>query len=134
VSLLATDAAYLHAENHKPQEIRGVISVSGVYEITHDYALFNPIFGKDRQVCERASPLWNVKGEHPPFLIAYGDADFEHLDEMALDMNCALARKKCPVTLLKVKDRNHYTIIIRVIGDDDPLRSAIRTFVDKNRS
>lgn len=134
VSLLATDASYLQAEKHNPQDIRGVISVSGVYEITHDFPLFNPIFGKDQRVCERASPLWNVKGNHPPFLIAYGDSDFEHLDEMALDMNCALARKQCPVTLLKVKDRNHYTIIIRVIGDDDPLRKAIRSFVEKNRS
>lgn len=132
VSLLATDPAYLRAEKHSPKEIRGVISVSGVYQITHDYTLFNPIFGKDQQACERASPLWNVKGDHPPFLIAYGDSDFEHLDEMALDMNCALARCKSPTQLLKLKDRNHYTIIIRVIGDDDPLRRAIREFVTKN--
>jgi acetyl esterase/lipase len=131
VSLLATDPTYLRAEKRSPKDIRGVISVSGVYQITHDYSLFNPIFGKDEKVCERASPLWNVKGDHPPFLIAYGDSDFEHLDEMALDMKCALARSKSPVTLLRVKDRNHYTIIIRVIGDDDPLRQAMREFMTR---
>jgi acetyl esterase/lipase len=131
VSLLATDPSYLAAETHSAKDVRGVISVSGVYQIYHDYATFNPIFGKDEKVCEQASPLWNVKGDHPPFLLAYGDKDFEHLDEMALDMNCALKRCRSPVTLLKLKDRNHYTIIMMVIGDDDPLRRAIQDFVAK---
>jgi acetyl esterase/lipase len=132
VSLLATDPTYLKAEKRSPADIRGVVSVSGVYEIYHDYKLFHPIFGQDQKVCERASPLWNVTGNHPPFLIAYADDDYEHLDGMALDMQCALARCKCPVTLLKVKDRSHITIIVRVIGDDDPLRRAILDFVGKN--
>lgn len=129
VALLATDPAFLKAEGCSPKNLRGIVSVSGVYQITHDHPIFNPIFGSNKEVCERASPLWNVSGGHPPFLLAYADNEFEFLDEMALDMNCALARKKCPVTLLKVKDRNHYTIIMRVIMDDDPLRTAIQSFV-----
>lgn len=132
VALLATNPEYLKAEKHSSDDIRGVIGVSGVYEIPPDYAYFNAMFGKDEKVCKLASPLWCVAGNHPPFLIAYADNDYEHLDEMALDFRCALARCKSPVSLLKIKDRNHITIIVKVIAEDDPLHVAVREFVDKH--
>lgn len=129
VSLLATDPAYLAAEKLTPADIRGVVAVSGVYKIYHEVALFHSSFGDDAKVCLRASPLSNVSGKHPPFLIAYGDKDFPNLDAMAVDMNAALEKAKCPTTLLKLRDRNHYTIITGVIDPADPLHRAIREFV-----
>ncbi len=132
VALLATNPAYLKAVKRVPGDIRGVIGVSGVYEIPADYSFFEPVFGKDEKVCKLASPRWCVAGNEPPFLVAYGDSDYEHLDEMAINFEGALNRCKSPVTLLKLKDRNHFTIIMKVIAADDPLHVAIREFVDKN--
>jgi hypothetical protein len=111
--------------------IRGVVSASGVYQISHEVDLFRPIFGADEAVCQKASPLTHVVGDHPPFLIAYADQDFPHLDTMAIAMNAALEKKKSPTRLLKLQDRNHYTIITKVIETADPLNAAIREFVAK---
>jgi acetyl esterase/lipase len=129
VSLLATDPNYLKAENRSPADIRGVIAISGVYEIRTDIRLFQSAFGADERLCRLASPLTHVTGKHPPFLIAYGDSDLPYLDRMAEDMHAALTRCGCPSTLLKLKNRNHYTIIMTLIDNSDPLHKAVREFV-----
>jgi len=129
VSLLATDPAYLKAEKLTPADVRGVVSVSGVYKILPEVALFHPCFGADPAVCRRASPLAHAAGKHPPFLLAYGDRDFNHLDAMAAEMDAALEKADSPTTLLKLRDRNHYTVITGVIEADDPLNRAVRAFV-----
>jgi acetyl esterase/lipase len=131
VSLLATDPSYLKAEKAPQTAIRGVVSVSGVYQISPEAAVFRPIFGSDDAECRKASPLTHVVGDHAPFLIAYGDRDFPHLDTMAIAMNEALEKKKSPTQLLKLQNRDHYTIIIKVIDTADPLNAAIREFVGK---
>lgn len=129
VSLLATDPQYLKAEKLSSANVCGVVSVSGVYKIYHNVEWFHPMFGENEKVCLNASPLEHASENRAPFLIAYADKDFNHLDRMALDMNAALERCKCRCRLLKLQDRNHYTIITNAIELDDPLNKAIREFV-----
>ena len=132
VSLLVTDPQYLKAEKHTAAEIKGVAALSGVYQIVHTEAVFQGPFGKDEKVCTAASPLTHVAGKHPPFLIAYADNDFPHLDEMADNMTAALKKANSPVELIKCKDRNHITIIVQFVNDTDPLNKSFRDFVQKN--
>jgi acetyl esterase/lipase len=129
VSLLATDPEYLKAEKRSPSEIKGVVSVSGVYKIYATERVFNGPFGKDEDVCKNASPLTHVAGKHPPFLIAYADNDYPHLDEMAKDMYAALKKVDSPCDLLLCKRRTHITIITSFIDPDDTLNKAFREFV-----
>ncbi|MBN9523504.1 alpha/beta hydrolase [bacterium] len=129
VSLLATDPTYLKTEKLTPADVRGVVSVSGVYSILPEVALFHTAFGKDEKVCRLASPLAHVTGKHPPFLLAYGDNDFTQLDRMAIDMAAALKKHDSPCTLLKCDGRNHYSIIMMAIQPDDTLHREIRAFV-----
>ena len=75
--------------------------------------------------------LLDAAGKLPPFLIAYAEKDFPFLDTMAIDMNAALEKGKTPTTLLKMKDRDHITIITGVIDAADPLNKAVREFVLK---
>ena len=131
VSLLAADPVYLKAENRSPADIAGVVAISGVYRITHDFLLFNSVFGKDEEVCKKASPINHASGKLPPFLIAYADNDYPQLDGMAEDMHAELKKNECRSTLLKLKDRNHFTIIMKIIDPADPLHLAIRAFVQK---
>ncbi len=132
VSLLATDPSYLKAERHSPADIKGVISISGVYKIYHTEKVFLEPFGKDEAVCLKASPLTHVTGKHPPFLIAYADKDYDHLDEMAKDMDAALRKVANPCDLLLCKDRSHISIIINLMQSDDPLQKTIFDFVTKH--
>jgi pimeloyl-ACP methyl ester carboxylesterase len=66
VSLLATDPQYLKAEKHSTAEIRGVVSISGVYRIVATERVFHEPFGTDEANCKNASPLTHVVGKHPP--------------------------------------------------------------------
>jgi acetyl esterase/lipase len=129
VSLLATDPKYLKAENRSLAEIKGVVSISGVYKIYATERVFHKAFGIDEEVCRNASPLTHVTGKHPPFLIAYGDDDIPHLDEMAKDMHAALKKVDSPSELLLCKRRNHGTIMIGFIDTEDTLNKSFREFV-----
>ena len=132
VSLLATDPQYLKAVNRSPAEVKGVAALSGVYEIVTGVTTLETAFGKDEKVCKLASPRTHATGKHPPFLIAYADNDFPRLDQTALNMHAALKKAESPVALVKCADRNHYTIIIQFVKNDDPLNKAFREFVQKN--
>jgi len=132
VSLLATDPSYLKARKQSPTAIKGVISISGVYKIYPTEKVFLEPFGKDETICLKASPLTYAGGKHPPFLIAYADMDYEHLDVMAKDMDAALKKAANPCDLLLCKDRSHISIIINLVQGDDPLHRTIREFVTKN--
>jgi hypothetical protein len=129
---LVTDPQYLKAEKHSPTEVKGVASLSGVYEIIPEVKVFEAPFGKDEKVCKLASPLTHAAGKHPPFFIAYADNDFPQLDKMAENMHAALKKAESPVELMKCKDRNHYTIIIKFVDNADPLNKSFREFVQKN--
>jgi acetyl esterase/lipase len=131
VSLLATDESYLKAEKRSFADIKGVISISGVYTIVP----IGPIasaFGTDPEVCKKASPLFNVKEKHPPFLILYADSDYPFLGDMAEKMGQTLKDAKCEVSTHKMAERNHITILTKVLEPDDPARQAVLDFVKKH--
>jgi len=128
VSLLATDESYLKAEKRSFADIRGVVSISGVYTILPAGALASA-FGKDPEVCKKASPILNVGDKHPPFLLIYADADFLTLDWMAEKMCLALKDHKCEATSLKMADRAHISIIAKMIEAGDPTQKAVMDFV-----
>lgn len=132
VSLLVTDPRYLKAENRAPSEVKGVAAFSGVYEIVPGLTVLEAAFGKDEKACKLASPLTHVTGKHPPFLIAYAETDFPRLDETARHMHEALTKAESPAELVKCKERNHYTIIIKFVDSTDPLNRAFKEFVQKN--
>jgi acetyl esterase/lipase len=130
-ALLATDPNYLKAEKLEPSQIRGIISVSGVYRIDPAGDLFTPAFGSDADSCRKASPLSYVTGNHPPFLIAYAENDYTTFDRMAMEFHAALEKAKSPTSILKVEARNHISIIVSILSDADPLNEAVRKFILK---
>jgi len=132
VSLLATDDQYLKAEKCSPADIRGVMPISGVYSIASVVPLFHRPFGKEAAACLAASPASHVKAALPPFLVAYGDADFPTLDKMAEEFGKKLKELKNDVTVMKLDKRNHFSIIINLaVSAEDPLAKAMADFMAK---
>jgi acetyl esterase/lipase len=131
VSLLATDESFLKAQKRALKDIRGVISISGVYVIPPFF--LSKVFGPDESVCKKASPLHNVKGNHPPFLLLYGDKDFPAFDLMAENMCKELKKCDCEASTRKIASRNHITIMTRLLEDEDPTRKAILDFIGKHK-
>jgi acetyl esterase/lipase len=131
VSLLATDEQYLKAEGCSVADVKGVMTVSGVYTISNLVGAFQEIFGKDDAACKAASPLTHVKDKHPPFLIAYGTKDFPFLDQMAEQFGKKLSDCKCDAKVMKL-DRDHYSIIVQLAASaTDPLTKAMVEFMKK---
>ncbi|NDH06043.1 hypothetical protein EBX93_08965, partial [bacterium] len=60
-------------EDINPNSIKGVISISGVYEIPQ--LLLGNVFGKDPQNKIKASPITHVRKELPPFLLLCADKE-----------------------------------------------------------
>ena len=130
VALLATDESYLKAEGLTPKAIKGVVPMSGVYDISPK--LVPAVFGNDPKVCKQASPISHVKAGLPPFLVIYADNDMPNFDKMAETFCKALKDKDCTATACEVKRRNHVSLILLTAGDTDPAGEAIRKFIAEN--
>jgi hypothetical protein len=134
VALLATDERYLKAEKRSFADIKAVIPISGVYTLTPP-KLFEPVFGKSEEVIKNASPLVHVKEKLVPFCLIYAETEFPGLalDKMAAQMCDKLQGCKCDASLVKIKERDHVSIIRRAAADEeDETTQAILEFVAKH--
>jgi acetyl esterase/lipase len=130
VALLATNVDYLKQEKLSPANIKGVIPISGVFEITP--GRLADVFGTDPDVLRQASPIRNLTGKQPPFLLIYAEKDYAKFDEYARTMEQALKKQGTEASSVMVKDRTHITIIINATYTEDPAAQAILAFVAKH--
>jgi acetyl esterase/lipase len=129
-ALLATDESYLKAEGLTLHDIRGVIPMSGVYEVREPYRIFDVTFGSDAKIRKDASPITHVRADVPPFLIVYADHDLELCGKQCSETFCrALCDNKCEARTLEAHDRNHITLLLMAALDDDPVSRAVQDFV-----
>ena len=66
-ALLATDDQWLKAEGLSPQAIKGVVCLSGVFDVPDH--LLPDVFGDDVATHRQASPIRHVQAGAPPFLL-----------------------------------------------------------------
>jgi acetyl esterase/lipase len=127
VALVTTDASYLKALKVDTKVIKGVVPISGPYDIPNG-ALKN-VFGPEAQ---KASPLRFVREGLPPFLILYADKDMVGCDKAPSEAFCkALKAKKVAATTVEVKNSNHLEVIVRAGTADSETFEAIVEFVRK---
>jgi acetyl esterase/lipase len=131
VALLACDETYLKGENLALSNIKGVIPMSGVYTVIGGGRL-SAVFGSDKEICRKASPIEHVTGNEPPFLILYAEKDYLTLDLMAENMCRKLKSAKTDAAIMKLKDRDHISIIRNTVNQDDPATQAILEFIAKH--
>jgi acetyl esterase/lipase len=132
VALLGTDESYLKAQKRSFADIKGVVAISGVYQIT-PIKVFEAAFGTDEAVVKNASPLTHVKQGLCPFCILYAEKDYPFLDQMAEGMAKKLQESKCDATICRIKDRDHTSIIRNAAGsEEDPVTQTIFEFVSKH--
>jgi acetyl esterase/lipase len=152
VSLLATDDRYLEQVGLCRKDVKGVIAISGVYQVSDvtlnmliknslvqlDVAVtanpFTPIFGKDTEMAKLASPVTHVREGLPPFLIVHATDDLPTLAQMAEKFHSALTAKNCRTQLLKIPQRNHATVLWNATKPDDPVVVATVGFIKRQVS
>src|SRR6185503_285552 len=74
-SLLACNDRFLKPYGISSRVIRGVISLSGVYNLDVGDAMAS-VFGRERGVRRDASPLYFVQSPAPPFFVSYCEWDY----------------------------------------------------------
>jgi acetyl esterase/lipase len=134
VSLIASDEHFLRDENLDPKVIRGVISVSGVYDVRPEMFLFKKVFGDDSQERRAASPITHVKAGLPAFLLLHGESELPYCDASCVErfhQTLQDSQVECKVT--PIAKRDHITIITRIAEANDPGQQAILEFISSHR-
>jgi acetyl esterase/lipase len=124
VSLLALDPSYLKKHDVAVSSIRGVMSLSGVYDVET-----LPAFG-EKQVRKDASPLRFVHADAPPFLITYCQWDYPFLPYQARQFSAALKRSFVRTNLVYVPGLSHITEVLHMLAPDDITIKAIVRFIE----
>jgi acetyl esterase/lipase len=153
-ALLATDESYLKQVGRAVKDLRGVIGVSGVYRVDDfDLKLLvkNPsgtihmkldvrplmlVFGRDRKVIRKASPVNQVRRGLPPFLLLCGGWDYPPLRRMTKDFSAALQRKGVRVREKEIPWRTHETLLFDIprLSADAATSEAILQFIQRHSS
>ncbi|MFO0950345.1 MAG: alpha/beta hydrolase [Isosphaeraceae bacterium] len=130
-ALLATNPTYLKPYGLTPAVIRGAMPVSGIYDVPP--GRLRRIVGFAPNAAQTASPVRHISGKEPPFLILYADRDFPSCARMSEDFHAALTKAGVPAEIVEVKDRNHISIMLRLMLDEaDPVTQQLLAFVAKH--
>jgi acetyl esterase/lipase len=127
-SLLIFNDRYLKPFGLSASLVRGVISLSGVYNLDFGDAMA-AVFGKDREVRRAASPLFGVRAPAPPFFVSYCEWDYPTLALQAQRFHAALLRAGVDAQLFFTPKDNHIYEMISLTRDDDETAQAIVRFI-----
>jgi arylformamidase len=138
VTLLLFDPGYLKAVGHAPEELAGVIALSGVFDLTRPIddtpeggfaAFISPPFGQDKTARQEASPITHLHAVRPPLLVLLADEDYKDMRQQSRDFVAALKVRKLPVSFLTVPGRGHFELVQRIGSDKDPTTEHLVRFV-----
>ncbi len=112
VSLMTTDESFFAALGHSTEEVAGVISMSGVYNLNALVPAFigtiKDTFGSlDPRYLAEVSPATHVDDWQPPFLIEYAETDLPTFDRQARNFYRNLTRHGSPAELTMLRGYDH---------------------------
>lgn len=102
--------------------VQGCLPISGVYRFGEGSGLsLKPRFLGEAADHERqASPVLNIDGSPPPFLLAHGDKDFPHLMRQAEEMETALRAAGGSVTRIVLPGCDHFAASLTAGDPEGP--------------
>ncbi|MCX6620855.1 MAG: alpha/beta hydrolase fold domain-containing protein, partial [Acidobacteria bacterium] len=124
-ALLALDPKWLGKHGLTPSAFRGVIPMSGVYQIEG----LERVFGTDAEVKRQASPLTHVHAGAPSFLITYCQWDYPFLPAQAEQFQAALEKAGTSARVVYIPGLNHITEMLNIAAKDDPTVKAVLEFI-----
>jgi acetyl esterase/lipase len=120
-ALLALDGRYLAKLGVPSNAIRGVATLSGVYDVG--------ALKEFQNADDDPSPLHHVHSQAPPFLITYCQWDYFGLPKQARDFAAELQKKFVSARLVYVPGQNHISEMINTLKDDDITARALIDFI-----
>jgi acetyl esterase/lipase len=138
VTLLLFDPSYLQAVRHAPEELAGVIALSGVFDLTRPIddtpeggfeSYIYPPFGEDKAARVAASPVSHLRAVRPPLLVLVAGEDYKDMRQQSRDFVTALKARKLPVSFLTIPGRGHFELVQRIGSSADPTTEHLVRFV-----
>jgi acetyl esterase/lipase len=138
VALAGCDKRWLEEEGESPSKLKGVIGVSGPYDIAHlgrslfigGFTMVMPAFGQDAGVWTDASPATHLHEEKPPpFFVAWADGDFEIIRRDSKRFADELEEAGVPVETFQTTFDDHFSVITNFADEGDPLAEQVLQFV-----
>jgi acetyl esterase/lipase len=135
-ALLVTDSRYLAAHKLSPNDIRGIVPVSGFFWVDKPgVAPDRPkeVWGPEQRVWMEASPARYLRADLPPVLLINTDGDEEWRRKQNDDMAAALrAAGHKDVTVRQIKGRTHMSVWTRMLdGESEETSSSILLFAKR---
>ena len=123
-TLLALDPIHLRNHDVDPALIKGVISMSGVYDVKS-----LPVFGEP-EVRRAASPMQYVRAGLPPFLVTYCQWDYPFLPYQAREFVAEMRKSFVHTNLVYVPELSHISEVIHMIEPEDITIKSIFRFIE----
>ncbi len=138
VSLLALDTRYLNRVNVPAGAIKGVLALSGVFDIPKMNPrslkkMVEPAFGSNPEVWQAASPITHVRGGAPPFLVLYAQMDPKTLRQQAVAFAKALREKNNRVETVLLKRQGHVSELFGSRLGKNPMAGPMLEFLKSFR-
>jgi len=127
-ALLSLNERHLARHELSPKQIRGVLALSGVYDLAHPTGQ-DTVFGNNPQIRREASPLYHIKAGAPPFLVTYCEWDYFSLPAQARQFHRALQQAEIAAKLIYIPGENHISEMLNVPNENDPTVAAVRRFM-----
>lgn len=130
-ALLVLDQEYLAAEGLSSRSIRGVISLSGVFDLG-EMVGFSSVFTGNHEARKQASPIDHVGTDEPPFLIIYAERDLPSLGHQSEEMASRLKANHDEVMLVKIFHTAHLKLVWDIGRDGDLATQTIFDFIERH--
>jgi acetyl esterase/lipase len=125
-ALLATNPKYLAAHGLKPEVIKQVAALSGVYDLTGlEGRAQGRVFPQDEASLIDASPVRHVRKDVPPFHITYCQWDYAILPQQARDFHATLQKAGARTELIYVPGENHISEMTALVKPNDPTAALV---------
>lgn len=109
--------------------LRGVLLLSGVYDVRARHPLLDAVFGDDDDLRRAASPGRLVDGRDPPAMVLWGEHDLPCFD-LAAGMLCERLRAAAvPFAAQQLRRHDHADYLFRLGSAGDAVLPAIERFV-----
>lgn len=128
VALLAANPEWLSKYNLDAGAIRGVLALSGVYDLTT--LRQSNIFGSDPAALAGASPVKQLRPGLPPFLVTYCQWDYATLPQQAIEFHNALKAAGLRSSLIYIPGESHITEMTNFTKPTDALAPAMQHFLE----
>jgi len=134
VSWLALDGARLDAVGVPRQALRGVIGLSGVYDVRPGNIVLDRIFPADTTERADASPVVHVGEHEPPFLVIWAENEMPGLELSARVLVRALVANGNQAQGVVLPRRDHVDYVFGLGRAGDEVLPKVLQFVTQRRA